>query len=44
MSAALHIKGARLIDAATGADSVGDVLVIDGKIASASTPTPSRCS
>ena len=37
---AIRIKGARLIDAAKGTDGVGDVLIVDGKIASASTPTP----
>jgi dihydroorotase len=40
MSAAIRIKGARLIDPTDGTDSVGDVLAVDGKIAAVGTSAP----
>ena len=33
MNPGLRIKGARLIDAANGTDAIGDLLIVDGKIA-----------
>lgn len=41
MSVAIRIKGARLIDPANGTDSVGDILVIDGRIAATGAVGPS---